>query len=173
MSELSGAVGSAGPKHKITVGNKQYPISLVTQGVKLAFEKALYEKARAALRSIRGDVDKDYYERKMDGLIEHYQTGGFAMESEFGKKAMESPSGVVLLLALLMGTANPNDPADITPMSQIDLINAVSAAPDEFAAVFKTVIIESFPGADVEKLIAEAEKLDPKAQARASGSSSG
>jgi hypothetical protein len=161
VSELSQALGGAAPKHRIECNGKVDPVGLVTQGVKVAYERALYEKARAALAGVRRDVDKDYYERRMDALVEKYQDGSFAMESEFGRKALQKPGGSILLLSLLMGTTGPDG---VTPLPELEVITLVSQKPEEVGAVFKTVIAESFPGVDVEKIAADLEAAPgPKA----------
>lgn len=149
MSELSSALGGSAPKHRITAGGRSYPVSLVTQTVKVAFEKALYEKARAAVASVKGIVDRDHYERKIDALTDAYLDGSFSIEAELGRKALTRPGGPVLLLSILMGSPTA-DGKDITPLPEIEVINVVAQAPEEVAAVFRVVMKESFPAADFE-----------------------
>lgn len=184
MSELSNALGGAAPKHKITTPDgKTYPVSLITQGVKVAFEKELFRRTRQAMAQIKTIVDKDYYERKMDTLIVQNEEGGFAIESEFGRKALTKPGGAMLLLSLLMGTPSKNDPTDIDPMPDMLLYSIIAQAPDEVSAIFRTVTKESFPGVDIDKLEKEViaqeaanqqqEAADPKAQRSPVSSPSG
>jgi hypothetical protein len=158
VSELSAALGNAAPKHRIACGGRSYPVSLVDQAVKVAYEKALYQKSRAALAELKSISDKDYYERKLDAMAAKFEEGGFAMESEFGRKALGRPGGSILLLAILMGerVVTPTS-VEITPMSEVAVINVVTQAPDEVGSVLKAVLVESFPGADVEKLAAGVE----------------
>lgn len=155
MSELSNALGGSAPKHNLICKGVKYPVSLITQAVKVAYERALYEKARTALADIKPIVDKDYYERRMDALVERYESGGFAMESEFGQKALTKPGGSILLLSILLGipakSATTGEPI-IIPMPELDVVNIVSQAPEETALVFKTVVAESFPGVDVNEI---------------------
>lgn len=168
MSDLSSALGGSAPKHAIVCGGKEYPVGLVTQNVKVAYEKALYQKARAALAEFRGVVDKDYYERKTDALLDHYFKGHFALESEFSRAAMARPGGTLLLLSLLMGRSVADGAGGMTiiPFPELDLINVASQAPDEVAAVLKVVLAESFPAMDVTKAEAAAAaegEIGPKA----------
>lgn len=154
MSELSNALGGSAPKHQLRCGDKTYPVMLVTQAVKVAYERALFAHARDALAAVRDVVDKDYYATRMDALVKTYQDEEFAMGSDFGKKSLGRPGGTVLLLSILLGTAvsKPNGEIDITPMPALQVANIVSQVPEEAAAVFKAVIAESFPGVDVEKI---------------------
>lgn len=175
MSELSAAVGGSGPKHQITSNDGvTYPVSLVTQGSKIAYEKALFKRARETLAPIKGIVDKDYYERKMDALVERYEKGDFAMESDFGRQTLGKPGGAVLLLSILMGSKKPD--GEIDPMPELDVMKLIAQKPEETAAVFKAVIVESFPGLSTDELAdvtkAEQEGPLPKAQARAEQPSS-
>lgn len=172
MSELSSALGGSAPKHTIVAGGKAYPVGLVTQAVKVAYEKALYQRARAALADVRAISDKDFYERKLEALVQTYQDGGFAMESEFGRRAMGKPGGSVLLLSLLMGAVGP-DGVTVVPLPELEVINLVSQAPAEVAAVFKSVVAESFPGVGVEQAAADLETADPKAATAGAASRSG
>jgi hypothetical protein len=48
MSELSSALGGSVPNHQIVCNGKTYHVSLITQAVKVAFERTLYQKARVA-----------------------------------------------------------------------------------------------------------------------------
>lgn len=154
MSELSNALGGSGPKHEISCAGKTYPMMYVTQAVKDAYGKALYRRAREALTLIRNEVDKDFYESRMGALVDRYTDGQFAIESEYGKRSLEKPGGSILLLSIMLGTKNG---PDIIPMSELEVVNIVSQAPEEVKAVFKTVIAESFPGVDVDKLVKDVE----------------
>src|ERR1051325_486436 len=100
MSELSSSLGGSASKHHILCKDKAYPVSLVTQNVKVTYEKCLYERARRAIASLKSISDKDYYEAKLDALVEKYQDGYFALESEYGKKALTKPGGSILLLSI-------------------------------------------------------------------------
>lgn len=150
MSELSSALGGSAPKHHISYNGVSYPVMLVTQGVKVAYEKALFQKVRDGLAQIRETVDKDYYEKKMDKLVDRYEEGEFAMESEYGKKTLGKPGGSLMLLGIILGKKQPD--GDIIPMPQLDVMNLIAAKPEEVAAVFRAVIIESFPGVKVADL---------------------
>lgn len=167
MSELSSALGGSAPKHHIHCNGKQYPVNLITQAVKVAYEKALFEKARTVIASMKTMFDRDQYAAKVDQLADRYTEGYFAMESEYGQKSLKRPGGSVLLLSILMGQYSPQGEF-LAPMPELDVINIVSQVPEEAGAVFKVVMTESFPGVDVEKLSADVEgQADPKAQGTA------
>lgn len=159
MSELSAALGDSAPKHHILCGDKRYPVRLVTQAVKVGFEKLVYEKARAATASIRDITDKEHYHKLINDLLEMNKKGGFSMEAPYGKEVMESPSGAIVLLSLLMGSMCA-DGKTIEPMPEMDVLKIVAQAPDETNLILRTVMQDSFPGVEVEKVQGT---TDPKA----------
>lgn len=146
MSELSSALGGDAPRHVLTVNGKTYTLSLITQGVKVAYEKRLFHKARMALSEVRAFVDKDYYENRMDELIHDYKTGGFAIESEYGQTMMKSASGVLLLLSLLMGERKGDD---IVPLPESEVTMVLVSAETELLSMLSAIVSESFPGIDL------------------------
>jgi hypothetical protein len=163
MSELSSALGGSVPNHQIVCNGKTYHVSLITQAVKVAFERTLYQKAREALGSVRDISPPVYYEKKLDALLESYQQGKFAMESEFGKKAMANPGGGIMLLSLLMGETRGNT---IIPLPETEIMAIAVQVPDEASMILRTVMRESFPGVDIDKIEADI-KAKAKAEAEA------
>jgi hypothetical protein len=139
MSELSNALGGAAPKHTISANGKTYSVGLVTQAVKIAFEKALFQKAREGCKALREDLDPDQYLSLMEKLAKAYEDGDFAMEGSRGKKAIQSPQGAVLILSLLMGC------------DAQEVLQALLSNESEVLTVFRVVMKESFPGVKFEE----------------------
>lgn len=147
MSELSQALGGSAPKHTIKANGKVYSVGLVTQEVKVAYEKALYARAREGVREMKTDLDKDDYAEMFQTLADRYEAGEFALEGERGRKALNSPRGSLLLLSILMN------------VDEMEVIRIVSENEEEVNSVFKAVIKESFPGSRFEE--PEAPKAPP------------
>lgn len=135
MSELGNALGGSGSKHPLTIGGKTYHVGLVTQAIKLAYERALYARAREGLAALRGDLDGDMYAEGMFKLSEKYEDGEFALEGERGKKTLKSPHGVTLILSLLMG------------VDQQEVLQCLLTDETQVQNVFRSVMRESFPSA--------------------------
>lgn len=171
MSELSTALGSAGPKHRLTANGKTYPVGLITQAVKVAYEKELYHRARRALADVRAITDKDHYERRLDTLIDRYDAGYYAMESDHGRAVFGTPTGTLLMVSLLLGATAAN--GDITPLPETEAMNVLMAAPEEAASLLKLVIKESFPDLPPEPDAAPGDTAGPKADPPAGEPGSG
>lgn len=139
MSELSKALGDTAPKHTIEANGKTYEVGLITQAVKVGYEKRLYQHAKDAVTALRRDMDSEEYVGMLTKLTDAYEEGQFALEGQRGMKAIQSAKGSLILVSLLTGA------------DEIEVMNAVSAKPQEFATVIDTVIKESFPGAKVER----------------------
>lgn len=156
MSELSTALGGSAPKHFITgPDGTRYPIGLVTQNVKVAYEKELFRQARETLAKMRELYDRDAYNDRLDALVRKNDDGHFSLGGEFSQAAMSRPRGAIMLLALLMGTTvpKPNGEIDIIPFPEWELMKLVAAAPHEIDTLLKVVMRESFPNIPESELI--------------------
>ena len=138
MSELSNACGGSAPKHKLTALGKTYEVGLVTNEVKIAFEKDLYHRARTSVATLRGDMDPEDYRTMMHDLAEAYELGEFAMEGLRGKRFLGKPRGTIAILMLLIG------------VGEQEMINIVLDNEPEVQSVFRVVMQESFPGAKMD-----------------------
>lgn len=145
MSELSQSLG--GPPFKVTIGAKTYSAGLVTNEIKIAYEKALYQKAREAVVGLRADLSSDEYIAIMSSLADAQGNGDFAIEGKRGLKALSSPRGSFLVLSLIFG------------VDETELLNMLLLDEAQVQAVFKAVLRESFPGVKFE------DPPDPKAGA--------
>jgi hypothetical protein len=150
MSELSRALGDHGPRHEIACNGKTYKVGLVTQAVKVGYEKKLYQHAKDAVTALRHDLDGDQYVGMLTRLTDAYEAGEFAMEGTRGLKALKSPKGAMVLLGLLIGC------------DEIETLNLASQKKEEVAAALNLAISESFPGATFEKAADEGDD-SPKA----------
>lgn len=170
MSELSSALGGSAPRHFLTgPDGKKYAIGLVTQNIKIAYEKELFRQARETLASMRPLYDREAYNDRLDALVKKNDDGHFSLGGEFSKAAMGRPRGAIMLLSLLMGTtvSKPNGEIDITPFPEWELMKLVAAAPDEVDTILKVVIRESFPN------IPESELTPPPVTVAGSGADEG
>lgn len=144
MSELSAALGGAAPSYTLVVDGKTYTMGLITQAAKVAFEKALFNKAREAARMMKEDWG-DEYGAKLDELSEKFQEGEFSLEGARGQKSLGKPWGVVMMLSILLG------------VDQQETMKLMTTHSDELVSLFKLVVKESFPGVkfdeDVEKKV--------------------
>jgi hypothetical protein len=138
MSELSKALGNSGAAHEVECNGKVYRVKLIDQGVKVAFEKKLYQHAKDAVVALRKDLDSDQFVEMLSKLTTAYEQGEFAMESARCRKIMKTPKGSMILMSLLLGC------------DEHEALLVMSQKPQEFKQVLDVVIKESFPGAKVE-----------------------
>jgi hypothetical protein len=150
MSELSQSIG--GPPFKVTIGDKTYSVGLVTNDIKIAYEKALYAKGREAVVSLRQDLTSEEYIAMMTGLADAHGNGDFAIEGKRGLKALSSPRGSFLILSLLFN------------VDESELLKIILADEAQVMSVFKAVLKESFPGVDFKDVTTGDAQL-PKAPA--------
>ncbi len=106
MSALAEALGNKTPAHVFhhtssDGAEKVYQVRLVTQAVKVAVEKRLYDRAREIVRDEKPDLTPEEYESRCRALARDYQLGEYAMESERGQAYLKSRAGVIHLAALL------------------------------------------------------------------------
>lgn len=164
MSELSNAIGGSAPKHTLTANGKTYTVGLITQGVKIAYEKALYHKARERIKSLGKEVDDEDRTAMTDRIMTAYEDGDFGILGTRGRKILATPAGVTVIMALLM------------EVEEHDVLQILLDNEEDTQAVFKTVLSESFPGVKfpfVNKPEANGEPQGPKAQGESSPAPSG
>lgn len=158
-----------GGSHPFSHNGKDYKVSLINKRIKVAFERALFKKAREALKETRPDYDeraaeeaadlpeikdKDKrdkavaevyakhaaaYKARQDELEDQYTCGDYTFESAKGQKAIGSAPGMLLLISLTFGV-------DIE-----EAFNLLTTAGEEVQAMIKLIIRESFPGVKVEE----------------------
>lgn len=149
MSALSEALGNAGPAYTLTHDGKTYTVRLIDQGVKVAFEKALFERARQAAVSCKDLYSPEAFAARLDQISEAKAVGEYELLSPRGLRLMQTLPGVQLLLSLMLDT----DDAIISAI--------VASQPAEVKSLVKVVLRESFPGLTV------GVDADPNAQAPA------
>lgn len=150
MSELSAALAGVTPGHRIVDGSDVYEFSHVDQGVKVGFEKLLYQAAREALREDRAEMGDEWYERKLEELRDRNESGEYAFESPRGQKAMKSHKWAVEFLRLLVRRNGER-------LSWEQAIAFLGKYGVEVKSLLKTILAESFPG-----MKQKSEDEDPK-----------
>lgn len=133
MSELSAALGGSAPKHTLKANGKSYPVSLITRGVKVAYEKALYALARERVNGLDETFSEAHKDAMSERLMTAYEDGDFDIMGVRGRKILATPVGISTLMGLLM---------DVTPDEAIGIFQDNER---EVRTVFNTVIRESFP----------------------------
>lgn len=132
MSELSAALGNAAPPHQILHEGRAYSFYLLDGGRRSEFEKRLYQRAREGVYTDRDHMSEDQYLKRLDAVREQYENNEYAMTGERGQKALQTPSGAMLLLEIITGESQ----ADLTPL-------LLMRGP-EVTTLIKTVMDESF-----------------------------
>jgi hypothetical protein len=147
MSELSQALGNHGKKHAITrdvtdeagnVTTESYEFSLITQGVKIDYEKSLYAKAKDAIKTDRAEMGAAWYERKLDDLRTQFEAGEFAFESPRGQKALKSNAFALTFLTLLVTR-------DGQPIDSNRALDLMASNGPEVKNTLRLILNESFP----------------------------
>src|SRR5579872_6432451 len=98
MSALSEALGVG---HELTVGGKVYHFSLITQDIKVSFERKLFARAKELAKNYRELMDKDEYATHLLKLGDEYQAGEYALESKKGANWLKTVPGMSMLVGLL------------------------------------------------------------------------
>lgn len=132
MGTLSECGGATTP-HQITHDGKTYTVGLVTQEVKIAFERKLFAQARDAALALKECMTPDEYRQHLKTLNDDYISGKYALESERAVSLLQTPKGCLLLCGLLIG-------ADET-----ELLRLLVRRKDEVTAMLEVVLRESFP----------------------------
>ncbi len=139
----------AGP-HEFDHKGKTYTVSLITQNVKLAFEKGLFARAKRAALELRDLLSPEDYLAHVKALNDDYISGQYAFESERGLAAVSTISGMVLLTSLLFGC--PED----------EVVPILTERKDEVIGLIQMIFKESFPGTDKEGSNAATAAPDPE-----------
>lgn len=132
MSELSAALGTAGPPHQITHDNKTYSFRLLDAAVKNRIEKLLYQRAREAVYVDRDHMSDEQYVTRLDKVREAYEANEYAFTGPRTQKVLQTPKGAMLLLEAITGE------------SEEDLTRLMIARGPEVNLLVKTVMEESF-----------------------------
>lgn len=134
MSERAAMAGDRGPPHTIRHGDKTYEVRpVVTEGVMLAVEAELYERAKHALVSQRDMMSEPAYLERLDKLREKYEKGGFSFEHPDTMAALKTQKGAITLLCCMM---------DCTAAEVLTLMTERTA---DMKDILETVLKLSFP----------------------------
>lgn len=155
MSELTKILGDDGPRYEFPYKGEVYRVSLVTQQVKVAYEKRLFARAKAVAREMRDLLTPREYRKHLKQLNDDYIAGEYAFMSLRGMKAMKSVESMTYLVSLLFG------------ISEEKALGLTADATEEVEALLDVVLRESFPVDPVKlekrKKAAEAKKKQKKA----------
>ncbi len=132
MSELSAALGTAGPPHQIVHEGRTYSFRLIDAGCKNAIEKLLDRRAREAVYVDRDWMTEDQYIARLKEVAEAYGNYEYAFTSDRTQKVLQTTQGVMLLLETITGE------------SEDDLTRLMMARGPEVNLLIKTVMEESF-----------------------------
>lgn len=132
MSELSAALGTAGPPHQIVHEGRAYTFSLVTQKVKNGVEKRLYQNARDAVYADRDHITSEQYMAALSAVRDRYEANEYKFTGDRAQKVLQTPDGALMLLELLTGE------------TQETLMPLLIARPEEVKVLVKTIMEESF-----------------------------
>ena len=138
MSELSQIAGNHGVPYSLETPDGTVTFSLITQAVKIEFEKALYAQAKDALREDRAEMGDEWYERKLDALREQYEAGEYAFESERGKKALRNATWAVRFLQMITRLGG-------TPLTWEKALDLMASHGAEVKNILAQVLKDSFP----------------------------
>src|SRR5581483_777209 len=129
MSELTASVGGGLTfAHK----DKTYTVSLITQKVKAAFEKAQFGRAREAALALKDLMDRGEYLAHLKQLNDDYISGAYGLDSERGLNFAQTTNGSILLCSLLFG------------VSEDEMAQLLLEAKDEITQLMSLVIKQSF-----------------------------
>lgn len=132
MSCLGEVLGGAVP-HQFFHKEKTYKVSLITQAVKLAYERHLYGKAKEAAAGMRELMNGEEYRQHLKELNDSYIMGEYAFESKRGLEYMQTAPGVLALASLLFDT------------DEMTLMKLVGERPDDVSSLIQLLVKESFP----------------------------
>lgn len=132
MSELSAALGTAGPPHQIAHDGRTYSFRLIDAAVKNAIEKLLYQRAREAVYVDRDHMTEAQYVERLDKVREAYEGNEYAFTGERCQKALKTPKGVLMLLEAVTGE------------TEEALTRLLMERGPEVNVVLRTVLEESF-----------------------------
>lgn len=132
MSELSAALGSAGPPHEIVHEGRTYRFFLLDADRKNLLEKRLYQRARQSVYVDRDHLTDEQYLAALDRVRDRYENNEYAFTGVRTQKILQTPEGALLLLEVVTGETA----ADLTPL--------LVARRPEVETVLKTVMEESF-----------------------------
>ncbi len=126
--------------------DKVYHCSLVTQNIKLQFEKRLFARAKDAAIGMREAFTKEEYLQHIGDLNSKYLRGDYAFESEIGLDACKTITGLKLLVSLLFN------------ISEEEAVGLAIECKEEMMQVVTMAIQQSFPGM---KQVSEESKDEP------------
>jgi hypothetical protein len=106
MSTLGEVVGGS---HELSHNGVTYKISLITQKVKVQFERHLFAKRKECLLQIKEMMDSKEYADALEQLSKDYMAGLFAFEGKFGVEFIGTEPGQVYLVSLLFGIADEQE----------------------------------------------------------------
>lgn len=134
MSERAAMAGDSNSPHVIEHKGRVYVIQpVITEGVMLAVETKLYEKAKLGLRGIKSELSEAAYERKLDELRKRFTDGEFSFESKETVQHLKTQTGVIMLLGCMM---------DCTPA---EIMVLIAERGSDVQAILKDVMAISFP----------------------------
>ncbi|HEY1191122.1 MAG TPA: hypothetical protein VGE74_26040 [Gemmata sp.] len=134
MSELSAALGTAGPPHQIAHEGRTYSFHLLDAARKNLFEKRLYQRAREAVYVDREHMTPEQYVARLDAVREAYEANEYAFTGARTQKVLQTPKGAMMLIELITGETEEA----LTPL--------LMARGPEVNVLVKTVMEESFRG---------------------------
>lgn len=129
MSALGEILGGT---HPFEHNGKRYDVGMVTQDVKLAFSRKLFQRARDAARELRGCMTADEYREHLKALNDDYLEGAYDFESGRGQKALKTVPGMLSLCSLLWGC------------DEHEMLLLLKARKEEVSALLAVILRESF-----------------------------
>lgn len=125
MSALSESLGTG---HEY----KGHNVSLITQDVKLAFERKLFAKAKDNAKTMKELMDKEEYANHLQKLGDDFMNGGFALESTRGTDFLKTVQGITTLVGLLFS------------VTEDEALRLVKEGGVEVSSLIRQIIKESY-----------------------------
>ncbi len=122
-----------GGEHLFRHNDKEYRVRLVTHDVLLAYERALFTRARDAARELRSCMTPEEYQSHLQRLNDGYMRGEYSLQSELGQATLKTAPGMISLCALLW------------QVSEDEMLRLLTECGPEVASLLEAVVKESFP----------------------------
>jgi len=152
MSTLGNILGQQGRPHTFEHGGKVFRCSLLTQAIKEAFEKELFDRAVKLLLSWKPHLEREDFVAKLDRLNGEYLAGDYDfVGGKVVEAALQTPRGVLMLARLLLGA------------SEDEIFSIALERIDELQALVRLVLAQSSPAFARQMEQEDAEGADPNA----------
>lgn len=134
MSERAAMAGDNLPDRTIEHKGRVFTFrAVITEGVMLAVEEALFDKEVKALQKMCSLYSSDEYSHKLDELRDRYTNGHFAFESSRTTAYLKTQHGAVLLMKCMSNCTFE------------DIVMLMAERREDFEHCMKTALTLSMP----------------------------